>query len=142
MEGRYWDAPVTEHKKQTIFFISNTRFAYRMTENYLMLLLPIKIFNSLKRKLHSTQSEAFQNSFFTRMCCILKLLQQTYKRSNIVYDFQKNSSYNYVCIILKAKFCLFYIWVVDSVIFLCPYLSEMILQHKTFSLKIIELNGI
>lgn len=35
-----------------------------MTKNcYLMLLLPIKIFNSLKRKLHSTQSEAFQNSF-------------------------------------------------------------------------------
>lgn len=113
-----------------------------MTKNYLMLLLPIKIFNSLKRKLHSTQSEAFQNSFL-RECVAFSNFHNKLIRGQILFTiFKKNSSYSYVCIILKAIFCLFYIWVVDSVIFLCPYLSEMIVQHKTFSLKIIELNGI
>lgn len=116
-----------------------------MTENcYLMLLLPIKIFNSLKRKLHSTQSEAFQNSFL-RECVAFSNFHNKLIRGQIFFTiFQKktpNKSYNYFCIILKAIYCLFYMWVVDSVIFLCQYVSEMILKHTTFVLKIIELNG-
>lgn len=100
------------------------------------------MFNPLKRKLHSTQSEAFQNSFL-RECVAFSNFYKLL-RGQIVFTIfkKKTKSYNYFCIILKAIFCLFYICVVDSVIFLCQYVSEMILKHTTFPLKIIELNGI
>lgn len=114
-----------------------------MTENcYLMLLLLIKIFNSLKRTFRdSTPSEAFQNSFL-RECVAFSNFHNKRFRGQIFFTiFKKNKSYNYFCIILKAIYCLFYIWVVYSVIFLCQYVSEMILKHTTFVLKIIELKG-
>lgn len=127
MEGWYWDAPVTEHKKTTIFFISNTRFAYRMTENcYLMLLLPIKIFNSLKRKLHSTQSEAFQNSFL-RECVAFSNFQNKILRGQI-----------FLTIFKKTNLIIIFVLFWDNILFIlylgsrqCYFLMQICIRNDS-----------